>query len=274
MKGKPVTVENLKQAIEQADVPGAANRLANLFEKVFLVAGKLLLAIVGVGFIAAGIALMLGASAITSYALGHGFRLGNNGPVIFPLGATEVAAVVSTLAVVLVLAILSVLAGRAMIRRKWSVSGWVMAALVAVFVAGGGIGAAAITNSVEPVRTRYEQGQHVDRRSFPVFKSVQINAGDVLTHIEHSEEYAVEVRSTGDTPTSQVKTHFKDGVVTIDASRVRPSYDCNVLCPLGPTNIQITVYAPERVSINQVRGNSTNYYDKDGNLLYAEPSQP
>lgn len=273
MKGKPVTVENLKQAVDQADVPGAANRVARMFEKVFLVAGKLLLAIVGVGFIAAGIGLMLAASGIGSLMLVHGFQLGNNGPIIFPIGVEEVLAVIASLAALLVLALLSVLVGRAMIRRKWGVSGWVMAALTAIFVVGAGIGAASIAESIDPVRTRYEQAQHVVTRPLPAFKSVRINAGSVATRVEYADKYSYEIDSFGNVDTGKISAVVQDGVLYVDASRLHPKHGCTMICPYGSANVQIIVRGPIKV-VKETYGNSIQYYGKDGELLYIESETP
>lgn len=274
MKGKPVTVENIKQAVDQADVPGAANRIAKLFEKVFLGASKLLLAIIGIGFVIAGIALMLAVSGIGSFTLVHGFQLGTTGPIIFPIGVKEVVAVVSGLAVVLVLAILSVLVGRAMIRRKWGVSGWVMAALIAIFVAGGGITAATIADSIDPVRTRYEAARHVEYREMPKFNAVQMNAGQLSTEIVRDGQYKVEINSFGDADTRGIKTSVENGVLTIDASKVRPKHACTVVCVYGTANMQIVVHAPRSIPIREVNvgeKGGVSYYDKNGDLLFVEP---
>jgi hypothetical protein len=218
---------------------------------------------------------MLAASGIGSFTLVHGFQLGTNGPIIFPIGLKEVVTVVSSLAVVLVLAILSVLAGRAMIRRKWGVSGWVMAALTAIFVAGGGIAAATITDSIDPVRTRYEEAQQVEYREMPKFDSVQMNAGQLTTNIVRDGQYKVEINSFGEVDTKQIKTSVKNGALVIDASKVHPKHACTVVCVYGTANMQIVVHAPKSIPVHEVNvgeNGGVTYYDKDGNLLFVDPA--
>jgi len=272
MKGKPVTIENIKQAVDQADVPGAAKRARSSFEKVFLVAGKLLLAIIGIGFIVTGISLMLAASGIGSFTLVHGVQLGTAGPIIFPIGGKEVVSVISVLAVLLVLALLSVLVGRAMIRRKWGVSGWVMAALTAVFIVSAGIGVATITDSIEPVRTRYEQAQQVVTHPLPPFKTIKLNVGSIATRVEYADTYSYEIDSFGHVDTSKIAVLVqKDGVLYVDASTLHPKHNCTMVCPYGSSNIQIIVRGPVKNMRGENYTNSIKYYGKDGELLFVEP---
>jgi phage shock protein PspC (stress-responsive transcriptional regulator) len=265
MRGKPVTVENIKAAVDEADVPGAANRVARLFEKVFTVAAKVLLGLVGIGFILAGIALVLGAATAASIAIVHGFALG--GHVLFPIGTKEHLAVFGGTAVLIMLGTLAMMVGRALIRRKWGVPSWLLAGMVAVFIAGGAIGAATSIDAVEPVRTRFEHVRHVENRTLPAFSSVDMHMGAVATGIESSGPYGIEIRSIGSVNTKQITTHVRDGRLVMDASRIKDA-GCTLICPYGPTNVQVIIHAPQRLRVNEADdGSSIFYYGKNGELL-------
>jgi phage shock protein PspC (stress-responsive transcriptional regulator) len=266
MKGKPVTVENIKAAVDQADVQGAANRAAKVAEKVFAAAGKILLAIIGVGFVLAGIAILLGAATAASFALVRGFELG--GQLIFPIGGTEVTATVGALAVLTVVAIMSILAGRAMIRRKWSVPGWVLASLAAVFIAGGALGAAATVDSIDPVRNRFEKAQVKEFRATQKFDDVKLIGGEGVSY-QQDNRYGIEIRSLGNANTDKIRAVVQDGSLVIDASELPKN--CHTICLLGKDNVEIVVHKPGGFQVSDIDSDSTiQYLDNNGDLLYVD----
>ena len=122
MQGKPATIENLKQVVERADLPGAARRGGSVAAKVVAGAGKVLLFVVGLPLaLGAGVGL-LGTIATSIYLLLNGMRVG--GQMVAPVGAHEVIGFVAGVVTVVTILLLLLLIGIAMMRRRWQLPAW------------------------------------------------------------------------------------------------------------------------------------------------------
>jgi len=157
MQGKPVTVDALKEVVEQADVKGAAERATSTVGKAVQSVLKVLLAVVGIGVAAAGVAMLTGILTIGTYLLVHGSQVNNQ--LVFPVGTLETVVAASGLIISLILAIFLLASGVAMVKRRWVLPGWATGSLIALFVVCAGVGAALVLDSVPDVSRRVDEAQ-------------------------------------------------------------------------------------------------------------------
>jgi hypothetical protein len=144
-----------------------------------------------------------------------------------------------------------------MIRRKWGVPGWVLAALAAIFIAGGAIGAATTADAIEPVRTRFEKVSHTEFRTLEPFTAVQVEQGDVGFGYMPDSRYGLEIRSIGKADYRKLNAYIKDKKLVVDGRNVTTE-ECHFICPYGPTNIEFIVHKPGGLVIEEP-DDYTNY---------------
>lgn len=254
MHGKAVTVDNIKEAISQADVAGAASRAGSTVARAGAGMVKVALAILGIGFIVGGTMTLLAGATALIFGLVHGVQLG--GQIVFPVGSREFALMLSGFAVLLALAILAMLSGRAMIRRKWGVPGWGAAALVVLFIAGSAAGTATGFAIAPDVRHRVAGVQHSEWRPMPAFTQVEMRMPAVNYGFVSDAHYGVDVRTIGSIDTHAITASVSNGQLIVDATAFHPKTDsCFLVCPYGPTNVEVIVHAPSPYSGNVVGGN-------------------
>ncbi len=246
LRGQAVTVGSIKQAVEAADVPAAARRAERFLYRLVRMVAELVLTFGGALFVLVGMGVLAGTTAWGVYLLNHGVQLGS--AVLFPLGKKEVLLVVSGLVVAAVAAVLSALVGQALVRRKWSVPGWIMAALVGLAVLGLAAGSALGAEVAPTVNQRYQTVQHSEWRHMPVFTQAHLNLGDVRLETKNDASYGVEIRTLGEVNTSGIKTTViggNGGQLDIDASHFAgPAHRCEFICPYGPTNTEVVIHGP------------------------------
>jgi hypothetical protein len=256
LNGKPITVDNIKEAVtgavERADFPAAAHRVAGAVERLahFIVRG--VLGIVGLIFVILGMAALFGAAAAGTYALVRGYTLG--GVNLFPVGTEEKLAVVCGFAVVAVIAILWLFAGVAMMRRKQGLPGWALASLIAIFVAAGAGGAVTITDSVPAVRDRYATIQHTEVRQLGKYTSADIQLGNVdyVVAAEASGArpvYRLDIQTLGKIDTHNITAVVKDGKLVVRTGALAHNHSCALICPYGNANVRVIIYQPENVNM-------------------------
>ncbi|HEX7963091.1 MAG TPA: PspC domain-containing protein [Candidatus Saccharimonadales bacterium] len=247
MSGKAVTVENIKDAIAQADVAGTAHRTTHTVALAGGILGKIILGVVGVCLITWGVCVLLADATVLTFGLAHGLQLG--GKDIFPVGTREQAAVVGGFVTVLVIGLLGILGGRAMIRRKWGVPGWALAALAALFIAGGAVGTAASLAAVPDVRNRYQSVTHSEWRSMPAFTTAHMNMNNVNFGFVSDNHYGVEIRTIGNVDTHGISAKVVKGQLYVDTDGFHPGgSNCFFVCPYGPSNTELIVHAPSTFS--------------------------
>jgi phage shock protein PspC (stress-responsive transcriptional regulator) len=268
MQGVAVTVDNIKQVVERADVPGAAGRASKVIGRFLERVAQLTLGVIGVGLAAAAVGLFLFGATAATYLLTHG--LDAAGQILFPFGAKEVLWVVCGLAFMTVVAIALAVVGIALVRRKWQLPVWALAGLLTVFIASVSVGTALGFDTVPRFSQRYDSLQHVESRSVPEFKSLLMNGN--IRQIEGSSDYQVEIRYIGNGDPSQVKTVVKDGVLSIDTSAFEAANHCQLICPYGPHNLVIVVHMPPSVGLLDELGSPPveNKFDPYTHL----PAQP
>lgn len=254
MNGKAVTIDNIKESIERADVPGAATRVGHTVGKILSVVTRICANIIGVMLIVFGTALLLADATALCFGLIHGLTVAGN-IVIFPVGVRETVALVSAFMVILVLSVLFMLAGRAVIRQKWGVPSWALAAFVGLFIASASIGTATSATLVQPVRQRIQSIEHNDWHSTPSFTDVSIGSGlnNVGWYTVYDTHYGVTIQSIGKTNAKSISVKVTNGKLYIDGN-VSDS-GCTLICPYGDANVMIQVHMPPAAAANMTQNN-------------------
>jgi phage shock protein PspC (stress-responsive transcriptional regulator) len=243
MEGKAVTVANIKEAVNQADVPGATQRASRTVGRAIEKLGAVLLALFGLSFILAGIGMFLAAMTFGAYSLLNGGQV--NGEIVFPVGASEVWLMLCGLLTAAVLSILILLIGVAMVRRKWPVPGWVAATLVGLFLVGGSMGTALGFHVAPDIADRVEALRRSETMPVSQFKSVTLRGEDTRFIFVPSDKYSLELSYISKKDMSEsMKTTAADGMLTVDTSGFSPQEDCRVFCLYNDHNVEVIIRAP------------------------------
>lgn len=271
MRGKAVTVDSLKEVVDRADVTGAAHRASRSLVAFIETVGRVLLAVVGISFIVGAVAVLAGIATLGVYALLHQGHL-LHGVLQFPVGVSEAVVTIASMVLVAVTALFLLLAGVAMVRRKWAVPGWAVAALAGIFLVSIVAGTAALPDTVNSVQSRYEAAQHTEVRKMSAFERVRVQAGPapMAYRYEQSDTYSVELHYLGDVDTKEITTAVTDKTLTVDTRSFHGGrdWDCTGMC-VGPSEfMEVVIRAP------------MSYYDlqaEDGGItgpVFYSPDYP
>jgi hypothetical protein len=256
MQGMAVTVDSIKSAVDRADVAGAAGRATRVVGGFLQRVAELFVGVVGVGLTIAAVGIFLFAATATTYLLVNGLEVA--GQPIFPFGTEEVLWVTCGFALLAVVAVTLAVVGVALIRRKWQLSVWALAAMIAIFIASVSVGTALGFDTVPRFSQRYDRLQHVEMRTVPAFKHLRLNGQFNQMDFEqidfNSSDYRVEILYMGSGDPIQVKTTVKDDALTIDSSEFLRANHCMLICPYGPHNLRIIVHAPYGTSLQNSDG--------------------
>lgn len=254
MAGKPITVESIKEAVERADVKGAASRAGKtLSEPASRVRDaidtlfRLLIKIVGISLTLAGLVLVMCLVFGSTYLLVHGNVIAGN---LFPVGFEEHMLIYIAAFVAAMTAIFVTLCGMAVFSRKWPIHGWLTGVLVGLAVIGM-VGGSALTADVVPkVRDRYMAQVHTVTRQLAPFDSVVVNSQNVSVNFEISSTYSVNLQYFGDANTSAIKTDVKNGILYIDTINFDTRRNCDRICIPDNYNMVVTVSSPQEPQVN------------------------
>jgi phage shock protein PspC (stress-responsive transcriptional regulator) len=256
MKGLAVNVDTIKQAVAQADVEGAAQRVSSLFSRIVVRFAYLVLGLVGVGLVTAGVVTTVGAIFVLVFGLVRGLQAGAQ--TVFPVGAEQVTVLVCGVAIAVLLGGAMAAAGVALVRRRRIMPGWSIATMVALFVVASALGAGLAADAAPQIRQQYRAVQH--ERFIPVQPFTKLDfKGDNAFYISRPGPKAeVEIRSFGNVDTSGISVVEKDGVLSVDTTNYHPKEDCNLVCPFGITNTEVIVTVPEPISTSSVPMSGTS----------------
>lgn len=260
MHGRAVTIDTLKEVAERADVPGAARRAQGTFAGVLAVIGKAILICIGsILTLVAGLALLWTAT-VTTYILINGAIVA--GQVVFPVGTHEVIGFVATVVAILSLLLVLLLVGVAMIRRRWQLPAWGVAAFVGVFFIAAAAGGAFAPEAVNDVNGRVEALHHTQTHQTTAFTSADFNGKDTrFIFIRDSRTY-VNYEYYGDLNTSRIKTSVENGRLHVDTNDVSDKYRCNIFCIYSGPDLQVVVHAPSLTDVS-VHGEQANFISGD-----------
>lgn len=257
MRGKPVTVDALKEAVSKADLPGATKRAKGTLLPVIDGIFKVLLKIVGLGFIVSGLAVISGIVIVKIYMMLHHGQLFEEN--FFPVGTREqwlmnLGMVLGTIA-----AVFSILAGMAVFRRSWPIRGWATAVLAGVFLAIA-TGAAALSADVGPqVQARYQTSMHTTGvQNVQPFNKVTTSGG-IDVEYTSSPNYSVSLHYYGHPDLSKIKISTSDKTLHVDSTAFDDSRHCAMLCIFPHYNIVVQVAAPNVQSFDSPSGTEFFY---------------
>lgn len=276
MRGKPITVDSIKEFVERADVRGAGERagstLGRGFRGVFKVFVTVVLTLVGMGFLLAGVGMMLGSITTGIYMLLHGGQLGNE--ILFPLGAREVWFVILGLVATVIIGFFVFLIGLAMMCRRWRMPGWAVATLLGILLVSASVGTALGFDIYPAVQQRFKAAQHTQVSQMPEFKQLMLEGDETSYQFEPSNEYKVKVDYFGNMDTHKLTKAVESGVLRINTDAFIEEASCSGICPFGEGNIRVTIYAPtvDKIALTGSENNLTidNQLQQD-NLIVEVP---
>jgi phage shock protein PspC (stress-responsive transcriptional regulator) len=265
MQGKPATIDNLKQVVERADLPGAAKRGGSIAAKVLAVAGKVLLFIIGLPLAIAGGLGLLGTIAMSIYLLLNGMRVG--GQVVAPIGSHEVVGFIAGVVTAMTILLLLLFIGIAMMRRRWQLPAWGVAAIVGVFFLAASIGGALAADVVPTIQNRVQALHHTKTVQVDAFTQAVVTGDDLnVSYIPDSETF-VRYSFYGSLPINEVRTSVSSGTLYIAASNVAKG-DCNSFCTDIQPGLTVEIHAPKLTSLTL---NGSTFTGENSRLGEPEP---
>jgi phage shock protein PspC (stress-responsive transcriptional regulator) len=241
MQGKAVTVESLKHAVKNADVPGAAERFVRNVSPIVNGVFRSMLKIAGAGVVLVGLLLLFGLITGSVYlALHHWKIIAEN---FFPVGASEHLAVAIGLTWLALLALLTILIGVAMMRHKWPTAPWATGVLIGLLFVGSAVGISLAADIAPKVQSRVEAAHHTTTLSVANFSSL-VASGNVMVDVEQSNNYRVSMSYIGNPDISKVYINSTNDILRIDSSGLKDRSDCTVTCMFPDYDLKITVYTP------------------------------
>ncbi|HEV7454106.1 MAG TPA: PspC domain-containing protein [Candidatus Saccharimonadales bacterium] len=252
MQGKPVTVDSLKQVVGRADIEGAAKRASNVVGPVVQMIAKIVLGILGVGFMVIAVALLLGVMMLGMYAwVHHGVSIA--GEHFFPTGTKETLLLLCGLVGAGTVGMFFLLGGITMVSRKRKTPGWLPAALGCVFILAAAGGATLLLDRAPVIRDRFNAMHHVSSTTVAPFKSVVLNGKNSRYTFIQDASYKVEYRYLGKTPAvfSKIDKGTNGGTLTLDTGELRDT-GCDMFCTYNDYDLSVTIYAPslENITLN------------------------
>jgi phage shock protein PspC (stress-responsive transcriptional regulator) len=260
MAGKSVTVNSLKEVVENADVKGAAHRanarLAGPINAFF----RLVLKLIGLIIIVSGLSILFGLLTGETYFLsrGSGWQQDN----IFPVGLREHLLLDTAVAVAALLAVFITVLGIATFQRKWPIRTWLTGVLVGLMLVGLAIGGALAADVYPGVHGRYNANLHITTRSVPQFTGVNINNSDIGVNFQASDKYFIVLNYYGNPNLTTIKTSVKNGTLVIDTNQFNDHRNCQTLCIPPTYNLSVTIYSP----------NSTELESQDSSMPIQPPA--
>lgn len=242
MKGKPVTLEALKESVSQADAAGAVQRASSKIAPAVNHVFQVIMKVIGAGFILAGFGLVFVVGVIKTYMILHNGQLFQEN--LFPVGDREQWLFTIVMALVVIVAVFVVLIGIQTFTRKWPLHGWITGILIGLFFIGTSASFALAADTAPRVKERYEAMTHTSAvQSLSPFERFEATGGVDVVYIP-SPTYAVSLHYTGDLDPSKVKFNVKDGTLYIDGSAVDTAKHCTMLCLFPRYNLTVQLYAP------------------------------
>lgn len=259
MQGKAVTVDTLKQVVDQADVQGAAKRASTLAQPFFETLGKIIVVCIGVGFVISGILTFLFGTVMAGYGLLYQhdiFTQGDFGasPRDYLFGAAVVA-------VIAIIGIFMLLVGVSAIRKKWQFPGWATGVLVSLLLTAGITTAVLAPGVINKVQAYADQQRHTETVQLADYNELQVLDADnndgmgVSYSYKQSDTYKVVYSYVGDPSLRPIKTTVADGTLTLDTRNFKNDMACRLFCIFAGYEMKVTVYAPQ---INRITLTGSN----------------
>lgn len=260
MRGKAVTVDNIKRVIDRADVPGAASRAGTALGRGLTTFFKVCLSVAGAVLAAIGFLLLISVATISIYFLVHGGQLGSD--VVFPLGSREVIGLIAAGVASAMASLFILLTGLTMMRRKWFVPGWATATIVGLFLVGASLGTALAYEAVPGVRQRIKDAHKTQVRPLTEFKNVVAIGEDTRFLFHPSDTYYATISYMGKVTEQNVQLIVEGDTLKIDSSKFMDQTLCIIFCVTDMRDLEIRIYAPS-VDHVTVRGDDASFISVD-----------
>jgi len=256
MRGKPVNVDSLKEVVNRADIKGAAQRANSTVAPAINTFFRIVLKIIGVGFILSGLMAIFGLIATKSYMMAHhGQLLQDN---LFPVGTNERVLLDLGLVLAAMVGLFVVLFGVSFFRRRWPIKGWITGVLLGIFFIGLAVSIALAADVYPNVRDRYNANTHTVSRTVQPFTSVNATGYGLDFEYDYSATYSISLNYYGNPDTSTIKTTVVNNVLQINAQSFDWQRHCDMLCVPDTYNMVVRVYSPTQPQINYT-GNSSKF---------------
>ncbi len=257
MRGKAVTVDNIKQLVGRADFPAAASRASKTSLRIFGVIGKLARIFLGITLILIAIALFTATTVSGAYVLKQGVQVAGNH--IFPWGTTEVVGVMSALAVFVILSLSLLFTGVAVLRRTWILPSWIVAAGLALMIVAFSTASVIGIDNWPKIKARYESQRITTTLTLPAFSEIKLEGKDTNLVYKYAADYKMEVTYFGQKSVDQLVSRESDGkVLTLNTTKYTKEKDCIGLCLNNYDDLRITVYGP-KLDAADIRGDSSMF---------------
>lgn len=247
MVGKPVTVQSLKEVVEQADVKGVAQRANNVVAGSINAVFGIIVRLTGIAFIVAGLTGLLSLIAGETYFLARGSAWAQNN--IFPIGLSQHILLDLALAVTALMAVFIVLFGIAIYRRRWPIKTWVTGILAGLILIGLAVGGALTADVYPAVHNAYLANTHTTTRDLAPMTSLSINGTVDNINFVPSGKYLIAFSYYGHPDINAIKTTVTNGNLLIDASNFDGQRNCSTLCFPRSYRLNITLYAPNALQL-------------------------
>jgi phage shock protein PspC (stress-responsive transcriptional regulator) len=248
MAGRPVTVNSLKDIVERADVKSAVNRANSVLVKPINTLFRIILKIVGLGFMLFGLSVIFGLIGGEAYIIVNNTNIGRYN--IFPIGFREHLLLDIVALVIGLIALFIIFFGIAIFRRKWPIRTWITGVLIGIIMIGLAVGGA-LTAAVYPgVRNLYNANTHTVVRNLSPFANVNlVNAQGVNLYSVISTKSYVVFSYYGHPNLSNINIYVKNGTLVIDSSQFNERRNCSTICIPNSYNMSITIYSPSAYQI-------------------------
>lgn len=254
LRGKPITVESIKEFVGKADVPRQASRAQTVVRPLIQKVGRVITLLIGLGF-------MFGAAITALWTIGFGIyawiapeRLTNAGD-IFPQEGLDYVFMAAIATAVVSVCVLVFLAGLALIRRRKVVPGWMTGSIMALIFAAIAVGFPLGFKVIPDAADRYNATEQTQTRSLEAFTNLRISDQRTTVQYVPSSAYKVEIKTLGEINNKAIETSVKDGTLQIVTGDYQIDDNCALFC-VGNEWPEITVYAP-MLSRVEVRDNAT-----------------
>lgn len=259
MRGKAVTVDNLKKFVDRADVPAAADRVGRGVGRLAELVAKIVLGFIGIAFAVAGIVIVICSIVVGIYMLAHGGQVGVD--TIFPVGTKEIIALLAGLVAAAMIGLTLTFIGIAMVNRKWKMPTWATASVVGLFFVGASVATVLGINTLPAIRQRYQDARKTETRSVTAFKKVDLAGDDVHYTFRKSNTYSVDISYVGDLKDKRVTTTVAHDVLNVNVPKLKHQV-CIFFCFNDIDDISVTISAPSLESIKLI-GNDTSFFASD-----------
>lgn len=148
MQGKAVTVDSIKELVDRADIPGAAERANQAAGPIMVSVAKVFSSVLGFVFMSVA---TLGLFAL---AIATVYGVVNRGDMLSPaynIAGGDIVVAVCAFVVLALTFVFIALIGSAMMRFKWQVPGWVVALLIGTFFVASTVGTAMAPKTVDRI---------------------------------------------------------------------------------------------------------------------------